>query len=82
MLRQHVSGAVALLTDAAFGRRLKENYAALGQLGIHKMFKDGCTTFWFEPDTEQVGQCNAAYADAKTRFQRDLDEVAAPEDVF
>jgi hypothetical protein len=36
-------------TDAAFGRRLKENYSAMALLGINKMLLDGSTTYWFNP---------------------------------
>jgi hypothetical protein len=61
---------------------LKENFFALSLLGIQKMSKDGCTTYWFEPSAEQVGVCKNAFADSMTRWARELADVAAPEDVM
>jgi hypothetical protein len=59
-------------SDAAFGKKLKENYSALGLLGIEKKFLDGCTTYRFVTPLEQVGICNNAYQDSLTRYSREL----------
>jgi hypothetical protein len=61
-------------TNAAFGRRLKENFSALGLLGIKKMFLDGGTTYWFEPNSEQLGVCKHAYEDSRSKWAREADE--------
>jgi hypothetical protein len=66
-------------SDAAFGRKLKENLSALGLLGIHTQFKDGSTVYWFEPSPEQVGQCKNAYEDSVSRWRQEFGEQPDPD---
>jgi hypothetical protein len=51
-------------TDAAFGRKLKENETALHLLGIQKRFRHGSTEWRFDPPSEEAERCKNAYADS------------------
>jgi hypothetical protein len=60
-------------SDAAFGRRLKENYSALGVLNPDKRFRDGGHEYCFNPTEEQKKQCQNAYEDSLTTYARGED---------
>jgi hypothetical protein len=66
-------------SDATFRRKLKENYSALGLLGINKLFKDGSTTYWFEPTPSQVGLCKNAYVDSVSRWRQRQESEEQPD---
>lgn len=61
-------------SDASFGKKLKENYSALGLLGIEKKFLQGGTTYRFTPQPEQWIICKDAYKDSLTRYAREVFE--------
>lgn len=66
----------ACRSDAAFGRKLKENYSALGILGVEKRLRDGYNEYCFKPSGDQLKQCQNAYEDSKTLWAREADETS------
>jgi hypothetical protein len=68
-------------SDAAFGRRIKENYSAMAVLDPDKKSLDGCTEYRFSCSApEQRKHCQNAYTDSLSRFARvedDADKVNA-----
>src|ERR1017187_3108664 len=54
-------------SDAVFGKKLKENYSALGLLGIEKKFLHGGSTYKFVPNPEEGAICLNTYRDSLTR---------------
>jgi hypothetical protein len=62
-------------SDAAFGKKLKENISALGVLGVEKRPAHNGTEYMFQPSEQQAAQCKAAYEDSLSKWARAMDDV-------